>query len=222
MAVEKKSRTRRADTTEFERGDEESEARVSDDFEQQPNEPDTDDGLEGGIGETENVPYTQGLGPHVPHAGVAVSNPSEIPVPYMHPEEQNMDMTPQTVGPPAYTSPDPATAAGRLVPVTMHPLRDVIDEDYGKYLEGVTATPTEGTHPGAPGQADLGEGGTGPLTSDIGGGQGEGGESGNYSEQPVAELRELAAQRDIPGRSDMNKEELVAALEAYDETNQGS
>jgi Rho termination factor, N-terminal domain len=35
----------------------------------------------------------------------------------------------------------------------------------------------------------------------------------DYGLKPVAELRELAAARQIPGRSEMNKAELVLALQ---------
>jgi hypothetical protein len=35
------------------------------------------------------------------------------------------------IGPPAYASPDPATAGGRLVPVEVHPLGGRLSEDFG-------------------------------------------------------------------------------------------
>lgn len=44
-------------------------------------------------------------------------------------------MTSTVMGPPAYASPDPATSAGRLVPVDDHPHKDALDEtSYGKGL----------------------------------------------------------------------------------------
>lgn len=45
------------------------------------------------------------------------------------------EMKPTVVGPPAYTSPDPNTASGRLVPVDSHPFE--LGSNYGK---GVAAT----------------------------------------------------------------------------------
>lgn len=56
--------------------------------------------------------------------------------PKMHPsfrqEDQEMaeQLKPVIVGPPAYSSPDPETNAGALVPVEQHPFN--LDADYGK------------------------------------------------------------------------------------------
>lgn len=52
-----------------------------------------------------------------------------------------MEMTAAVVGPPAYGSPDPATSAGKLVPIDQHPLNPAalpedhparISDDYGQ------------------------------------------------------------------------------------------
>src|ERR1051325_10177025 len=47
--------------------------------------------------------------------GVVLPAPSRLQNPYMSEEEQGMEITPKTFGPPQYGSPDPATAASRLV-----------------------------------------------------------------------------------------------------------
>src|SRR5215831_2041257 len=41
--------------------------------------------------------------------------PTSYPNPYVSEEEQGMEMTPKTVGPPQYGSPDPASSAGKLM-----------------------------------------------------------------------------------------------------------
>jgi len=58
-----------------------------------------------------------------------MANPSEKLHPNRQEDEQDMDMQPVIVGPPAYASPDPETASGRLVAVEEHPLE--LAEDYG-------------------------------------------------------------------------------------------
>jgi hypothetical protein len=59
-----------------------------------------------------------------------MENPSEKMYPNRQEDEQEMEMTPVLMAPPAYGSPDPNTGAGQLVPVdeTHHDLPD----DYGK------------------------------------------------------------------------------------------
>lgn len=57
--------------------------------------------------------------------------PSEHLNPSLRAEDQEMDMRPQIVGPPAYGSPNPETAGGRLVPLHEHPLKDKLSDDYG-------------------------------------------------------------------------------------------
>src|SRR5215471_6802509 len=48
------------------------------------------------------------------------SAPSAVRVSGMSEEEQSMEMTPAIVGPPGYGSPNPLTAAGRLLPLDQH------------------------------------------------------------------------------------------------------
>lgn len=132
--------------------------------------------------------------------------PSELQNPNFSPEDQEMEMQPAVVGPPAYASPDPTTNAGRLRPIDNHPLADGISEDYGQDVVGAAVSPGE-EHPGEPG---AGEPGT--LEGDL-----QGSAEASYEEQTKAELMELASEREIEGRSDMSKSELVTAHEAYDE-----
>jgi len=58
-----------------------------------------------------------------------MANPSEKLHPNRQEDEQDMEMKPVIVGPPAYGSPDPETAAGALVAVEDHPLE--LADDYG-------------------------------------------------------------------------------------------
>lgn len=115
-------------------------------------------------------------------------------------EEQNMEMKPVVVGPPSYGSPDPSTGSLRMLPV--EDIEDRVSDDYAQSVREAMVGASETTHPGEP---------TGPteLATDSAG--------KNYSKQTKDELMELAAEREIDGRSSMNKDELVAALEAYDE-----
>ena len=185
------------------------EGRVSEDFDANEHR------LETHIGETD--PQLAGVG------GVAMSNPSELPLPYMSPEEQTMEMTPQVVGPPGYASPDPATSAGRLVPLKDHPLEaeqlaiseatvqesSGISEDYGAAVKDLTL----------PSPAD---GGTvsGPLSPEQTGETGAEGEAeeedNGYEAQTKAELLEEANSRDLDVSSSDTKSEIIAALEADD------
>jgi|SRR5215469_12533762 len=73
---------------------------------------------------------------------------SSSPNPYVSEEMQGMEMTPKTVGPPQYGSPDPASAAGKLMPLEDgHPFEGLpddhqvaISEDYAaQYEEGAAA-----------------------------------------------------------------------------------
>ena len=190
---------------------------VEKDFEQKP----SDEVMAAGEGidvdaVAESVEDANALG--MPHAAVIQHNPSEAPNPYVSAEEQFMEMTPKVFGPPAYGSPDPLSAAGRLVPVEDHPLGQgkvpdgsAIAEDYAADVTGANLAPGEGAHPGGPQRSDL--------ELDTMGLQGERteGESESYEDMTKDELLAEAGNREIAGRSGMNKEELVEALNAYDE-----
>ena len=191
---------------------------VEKDFEQQTNDEtiDAGDAVDVELVD-ESVEDANALG--MAHAAVVASNPSEALNPYMTQEEQFMEMTPAVVGPPAYGSPDPLTAAGRLLPLRDHPLAEGrvpegrgIDSDYGADVAGANLAPGElFAHPGGPQRSDL--------EIDTAGGR-EAREASvevSYEDATKEELLEEAAKREIPGRSSMNKEELVEALNAYDE-----
>jgi len=76
-----------------------------------------------------------------PFPSPQLSQPSLLQNPYMSEEDQFMEMEAQVVGPPQYGSPDPATSAGRLLPLEQHPLNPealpadhpaAISADYGE------------------------------------------------------------------------------------------
>jgi pyruvate/2-oxoglutarate dehydrogenase complex dihydrolipoamide acyltransferase (E2) component len=77
--------------------------------------------------------------------------PSSSPNPYVSEEMQGMDMTPKTVGPPQYGSPDPASAAGKLMALEDgHPFQGLpedhqvaISEDFGASFEEAGADASE-------------------------------------------------------------------------------
>lgn len=192
---------------------------VEEDFEQKP----SDETMAAGDGinleaVAEAVEDANALG--AAHASVIQSNPSDAPNPYVSPEEQFMEMAPVVVGPPAYGSPDPLTAAGRLVSVTDHPLGagkvpdgSSISDDYGADVTGAALAPGETSHPGGPQRSDLEIDTAGGQAARLSAGE----EVVAYDEATKEELLEEASKREIPGRSSMNKEELVEALVAYDE-----
>lgn len=108
-------------------------------------------------------------------------------------EDQEMaeQLRPIIVGPPAYTSPDPNTMAGRLVDVDEHPLKDDLADDYGATIAARETI-------------DLRE-----ATDD---------ETPNYGKMKKAKLVREAERRglDVSG---LTKEEVIDALQANDEEN---
>jgi pyruvate/2-oxoglutarate dehydrogenase complex dihydrolipoamide acyltransferase (E2) component len=132
---------------------------VESDFEQNPN----DEILAKGEGfdheQSEEVAdYARRAG--APGEPVIQSEPSSQMNPYVSEEEQGMEMRPAVVGPPAFGSPDAATSAGRLVPLSTHPLRaealpeghpSAISEDFGQGYDGTLhGVDTVTQRPGGP------------------------------------------------------------------------
>jgi pyruvate/2-oxoglutarate dehydrogenase complex dihydrolipoamide acyltransferase (E2) component len=73
---------------------------------------------------------------------------SSSPNPYVSEEMQGMDMIPKTVGPPQYGSPDPASAAGKLMPLEDgHPFEGLPDDHpvaiSEDYAAGAVEAPAE-------------------------------------------------------------------------------
>lgn len=80
-----------------------------------------------------------------PGEPVILPSPSQYQNPNVSEEEQGMEMRPTVVGPPGYGSPDAITSAGRLLPLSTHPLRaealpddhpNAISQDYGQGYDG--------------------------------------------------------------------------------------
>lgn len=146
--------------------------------------------------------------------------PSAVKVAGMSEEEQEMEMTPVVVGPPAYGSPEPATSAGRLLPLDEHPFNPsnlpedhpaAIDESYGEGYTGGTISPDElGTNfPGAPGRTDLETAllGEPALGEEV---------PNTYEERTKADLLEEAEGRSLDVNSSNTKAEIITALEEDD------
>jgi len=85
-----------------------------------------------------------------------MEKPSEKLFPNLQEDEQDMEMKPVVLGPPAYGSPDPATSGGGLVAIEDHPLE--IPEDYGAEAVAAGAVKGAGADSGDGKPADSGDG----------------------------------------------------------------
>src|SRR5688572_28234280 len=67
----------------------------------------------------------------------------------------------EIIGPPSYSSPDPATLGFKLVPIDQHPGAEMISEDFGggveTFAEGTASTATEDAELVAPMRDDMGK-----------------------------------------------------------------
>jgi len=104
-----------------------------------------------------------------------------------HLEDQDMEIKPTVMGPPAFGSPDPNTAAAHLAPVVDHPLRATFSDDYG---------------------ADVME------DSNLESMRGNV-EEVDEDEMSLEELKDEAKKRDLPVSG--TKAELAARINEYDE-----
>jgi hypothetical protein len=146
--------------------------------------------------------------------------PSQLKIAGMSEEEQNMEMTPTVVGPPAYGSPVPETSAGRLLPIDQHPFNPAnlpddhpaaIAEDYGEgYQANLTPAEVGTSFPGAPQQTDLQQ----DLQGD--GSEGGGGEAPNYDALSKGDVLAEAEGRGLDVTASNTKQEIVDALKADD------
>lgn len=188
---------------------------VEEDFEQQPNDE--------AIANQEHLPEEV---LEDPSSAVLLPTPSNVKVPGMSEEEQEMEMTPTIVGPPAYGSPDPVTSAGRLLPLDQHPFNPenlpddhpaAIDASYGEGYEGNISPDQIGTQfPGTSGRSDLENALQGQSAAQRG--EAEGGEEANYEEQTKADLLAEAESRGLDVNTSNTKAEIVTALEEDDAT----
>lgn len=129
-----------------------------------------------------------------------MDQPSTRLNPYV--EDQNMDIKPTVMGPPAFGSPDPETVNAYLAPVVDHPRVASFSEDYGAdVLEDSNLVSGQSGE-----EVDVEE----EIGSEIAA------EETDYNAMTVEELKNLSRDRGIEGFSTMNKAELVAANEEYD------
>jgi len=148
--------------------------------------------------------------------------PSQLKIAGMSEEEQNMEMTPTVVGPPAYGSPITETAAGRLLPIDQHPFNPAnltddhpaaIAEGYGEGYQGNLSPSELGSQfPGAPQRTDLerdlqgtGDEGAGATTAQAQ-------SQAQYDSQTRADLLTEAESRGLTGLSNATKAEIITAL----------
>ena len=123
---------------------------------------------------------------------------SDLPSDRLNPNlpEDDMVIKPSVMGPPAFGSPDPDTAAAYLAPVVDHPLKATFSEDYGADVADESQAVS-----GITGDEE------GPSGSDAEG----------HEAMTVEELKDEARDKEIEGFSTMKKAELVSALDEYDE-----
>lgn len=173
---------------------------VEDDFEQKPR----DEVVEAGEHLSEE---SEDMGE------VILSQPSGVASPYMPAEDQMLELKTDVVGPPAYGSPEPATSAGKLLPLNEHPLRAeslpeghpaAISDDYGADHEGATVMPGESSQPVT--MLDLNTQSEADEASE-----------GGYEEMTKAELVDLADERGVEVSASWKKDEIIEALEAADQ-----
>lgn len=174
-------------------------------YEHQPRDPVIAEGDY--LGDLESGATSSGPG-ITPHTAPNVDAFSTLNNPYMHPEDQDMEMQPVVVGPPGYASPDPATNAGKLLPLEDHALNAetlpeeaegaAISADYGSDVQSLTVPAVGTTAPIAP-EAPAGE----VAEAD-------------YEEMTKADLQTLADNRGVEVASSWTKAEIIDALEEND------
>ena len=98
-----------------------------------------------------------------------------------------MEIKPTVMGPPAFGSPDPSTAAAYLAPVVDHPLKATFSDDYGAdVMEDSNMESTRG------------------ITEEV-----------DEDEMSLDELKDEAKKRDLPVSG--TKKELAERINEYDE-----
>lgn len=178
-------------------------------YEHQPRDPVIAEGDYLGDLESGATSSGQGITPHTAPNADAFSTLNN---PYMHPEDQNMEMQPVVVGPPGYASPDPATNAGKLLPLEDHALnaetlpeeasQAAISEDYGQDVQDLTVPAAGQTAPITPEASQAG------MSGEVA--------EADYEEMTKADLQTLADNRGVEVASSWTKAEIIDALEEND------